>query len=328
MKLLITGAPGWFGTRLVKSLHKRGYIVRCLVLEGEDISDLKRIGAEIIYGDITKPATLNHATNEIDIIVHACGIIHPKMFKISMLYAINRDGTKNILKAAVLNKVKKIIYISSNAAVGFNKKRDKLLTEKDVPKPYTPYGHSKYQAEKIVQKYQKSGKIETVILRPCWFYGPGQPKRQTTLMKMIQNSRPILFGDGNNLRSMTHIDNLVHATILSIEKTVANGQIYWISDEKPYTMNYIYNTIAKQLKVKIKPKKIPYIVSNIMELTDIILSKLGIYIIQLHVGGEMVRNITCSVDKAKKELGYEPKFTLEEGMESSIKWAQKRGYLR
>ena len=65
-----------------------------------------------------------------------------------------------------------------------------------------------------------------------------------------------------------------------------------------------------------------------MELTDIILSKLGIYIIQLHVGGEMVRNITCSVDKAKKELGYEPKFTLEEGMESSIKWAQKRGYLR
>lgn len=326
-KILITGTPGWLGNRLTETLCKNRYEVRCLVLEGLDASNLKKFGAEVCYGNILKPETVLKATKGIDIVVHGCGLIHPTLFGIKDLYAINRDGTKNMIEASVANNVKRFIYISSNSAQGVNKKRKILLKESDKPKPYTPYGFSKFEAEKIVHRFQETCKIQTVILRPCWFYGPGQPARQTSLMKMIKSGKPVIFGNGENLRSMTYIDNLIRGIMLAMEKKVANGKTYWIADKRPYSSNEIYFTIAKCFGVKIKPRRIPAIVSYVLEIIDILLSKLGIYIIQVHVGGEMVRDIACSIEKAKKELGYKPRYSLEEGMKISIDWAKEEGLI-
>ncbi|MBN2368757.1 NAD(P)-dependent oxidoreductase [Candidatus Woesearchaeota archaeon] len=326
-KILVTGAPGWLGNRLVEKLCSDGYQVRCLSLEGTDASHLKKMGAEVMFGNVLKPETLDRATKDIEVVVHSCGLIHPTMFGIKSLYDVNGKGTRNMLKSSSDNKVKKFVYISSNSAMGINRRRDRLFKESDKPRPYTPYGHSKRKGELAVEKYQELGKIQTVILRPCWFYGPEQPERQTTLMKMIQSGKPLMFGDGNNLRSMTYIDNLVQGVMLAIEKEKANGQKYWIADEKPYTTNEIYETIAKHLGVTIKPRKLPKIVPAMMEIADLIFAKLGIYVIQIHVGGEMVRDIACSVEKAKRELGYDPKFSLDQGMKISIEWTKKQGYL-
>ncbi|NTV22808.1 MAG: NAD(P)-dependent oxidoreductase, partial [Nanoarchaeota archaeon] len=284
--------------------------------------------AEIVEGDVTEPETLSSATKDIDIVIHAAGVIHPGLLKVHDLYKVNRDGTRNMLVASVAGRVKRFIYISSNSACGINKKRSAMMTERTKPGPYTPYGISKFQAEQIVRAFQEKGKIQTVILRPCWFYGPGQPDRQTTLMKMIKSGKPLLFGDGDNLRSMSYIGNVIQGIRLAMEKENAIGQIYWIADERPYTTNEIYGSIAKHLGVnELKPRKIPRFVSELMEIADILLSKIGIYLIQIHVGGEMIRDIACSIAKAKKELGYSPKHSLDDGMKASVDFAIEKGQL-
>lgn len=321
--MLVTGSPGWLGDSLVEELVEKGYSVRCLVLEGLDVSQLKKKGVEIVIGDITKKETLANAVNGIDIVFHCAGLIHPRWIR--QLYQINYNGTKNMIDAAIEAGVKKFIYVSSNSPMGCNKRGYILMKENDPYSPYKNYGKSKVLAEKYVSQKYKEGKIDATIIRPCWFYGPNQPLRQTTFFKMIKKGNPIIFGDGNNLRSMTYIDNLVQALILAAINKNSSGQIYWIADKRSYTTIEIYQTIADILGIELKPRYVPKLVSTLCELADDILQFFGLYIKEIHVAGEMDKDIACSIEKAQKELGYNPKIELREGMKWSIEWCKKQG---
>lgn len=325
-KLVVTGAPGWLGTRFVEILARGKRDVRCLVLRGLDDSYLRELGAEIVNGDITKPETLKGIVNDVETVFHIAGIVHPKLFGATDFFKINTKGTKNMLNFAIESGVKRFIYISSNSPGGCYKKKI-VMNEYSPVKPYMNYGKSKFLAEVAVNEAFIQGKIETVILRPCWFYGPRQPKRQTKLMRMIRDGKALLFGDGKNLRSMTYIDNLCYALLLVEKNKIASGETYWIADERPYTTLEIYETIAELLGVKLKVRKIPGAFSDIAVLVDKILQKLHIYQKEIHVAGEMNKNIACSIKKAKKDLDYKPKIGLREGMRRSIEWAKEQDLL-
>ena len=109
------------------------------------------------------------------------GIIHPHRTK--QFFDINLNGTKNILDAAVKNKIKKIIVVSSNSPCGTNSDRTSLFDENSAYNPYMEYGRSKMLMEKLVNSYYHAGKIDTVIIRPPWFYGPFQPPRQIKFLE-------------------------------------------------------------------------------------------------------------------------------------------------
>lgn len=325
-KVLVTGAPGWLGTRLVEELVKKNRAVRCLVLRGMDVSDLKKLkGVELVYGDVTKPRTLEGITKGVDTVFHGVGIIHPKSAK--GFFEINSKGTRNILNQCVKDKVKRFIYISSNAAQGFNIRRNKLMDENGPMRPESNYGFSKYKAEKWVRYFHKVHGMETVIIRPCLFYGIRQPGRFTRFMNMVRSGRPLVFGNGKNLRSMSHIDNISQACLLAEKSKKANGQAYWIADKKPYTTIEILRTIADEFNIKLKPTYLPEILSRICEQIDIILGKMGFYSLNFHVVGESYRDIGCSIKKAEKELGYKPKVSLKGGIKEAANWARKNKVL-
>jgi nucleoside-diphosphate-sugar epimerase len=336
MKVLITGVPGWLGGRfleiLVNGFENEGPVndwqIRCLVLPGQDasfITNLSKVkNIEITYGDVTKIETLRDAVRGVDIVFHVTGIIHAK--KIKDLYAINTQGTLNLLTQAYQAGVKRFIYISSNSVAGTNLKHHILMKEGDEPRPYLNYGSSKYHAECIVNNFHVEGKMETVILRPCWFYGPNQPKRQTKFFKMIQKGNPIVFGSGLNFRSMSYVDNTSQAMLSAAAKKEAAGQTYWIADARPYTILEIYQTVADLLEVKkFKPRFLPDISSEVFLMVDKCLQGLGMYQTEIHVAGEMNKDIACSIEKARRELGYNPKIDLKEGMKRSLDWCRKVG---
>jgi nucleoside-diphosphate-sugar epimerase len=334
MRVLITGVPGWLGNRfleiLVQGFEREGPVndwkIRCLVLEGADTSFISNLSGdvEIITGDVTKKETLKNAVTDVDIIFHIVGIIHPK--KVKQLYAVNTTGTENLISQAAAAGVKRFIYISSNSAGGTNRKRDILMKEDDEPKPYLNYGMSKYRAENIVKGFQETGKIDAVILRPCWFYGPHQPARQTRFFKMIKKGNPLVFGNGLNLRSMSYVDNTVQAMLLAATSPSAPGNTYWIADAKPYTTLEIYQTVGELLGVThLKPRFLPTISSEVFLLGDRLLQGLGMYQTEVHVAGEMNKDIACSIEKARKELGYNPNIELREGMKRSIEFCRNIG---
>ncbi len=336
MKVLITGVPGWLGGRfleiLVNGFENEGPVndwqIRCLVLPGQDasfITNLSKIkNIEIAYGDVTKIETLRDAVKGVDMIFHVTGIIHAK--KIKDLYVINTQGTLNLITQAYHAGVKRFIYISSNSVAGTNLKHHLLMKEEDEPRPYLNYGLSKYHAECIVNNFHVPGKMETVILRPCWFYGPNQPKRQTKFFKMIEKGNPIVFGSGLNFRSMSYVDNTSQAMLLAAAKKEAAGQTYWIADARPYTTLEIYQTVADLLEVKkFSPRFLPDFSSEVFLLGDKFLQGAGMYQTEIHVAGEMNKDIACSIEKARKELGYNPKVDLKEGMKRSLEWCRKVG---
>jgi nucleoside-diphosphate-sugar epimerase len=338
MQVLVTGVPGWLGGRfleiLVRGFNDEGPLndwdIRCLVLEGVDgtfideLSKVKKI--EKIAADVTKTESLAEAVRDVDIVFHSVGLIHPK--RIKQLYQVNTLGTENMLRASLSAGVKRFVHISSNSVAGTNKTRHKLMTEQNEPDPYMNYGLSKYYAECVVNNFQRTGKIETVILRPCWFYGPNQPARQTTFFTMIQKGNPVMFGNGWNLRSMSYVDNTSQAMLLAAESKKAVGETYWVADARPYTSYEIYKTVAELLEVKeFKPRYLPNFSSEVFLLADKMLQGLGRYIKEIHVAGEMNKDIACSIDKAREELGYEPKVELREGMRRSIEWCRQKGLL-
>jgi nucleoside-diphosphate-sugar epimerase len=184
-----------------------------------------------------------------------------------------------------------------------------------------------------VQALQKTGKLETVLIRPPWFYGPHQPPRQTLFFTMIRDGKGPLVGGGANLRSMSYIENLCQGLLLAALTPKAAGETYWIADERPYSMVEIIDTIERLLEkefgmaCKHKRMRLPGIASSVAWLVDKTLQGAGLYHQKFHVLSEMNQTIACSVAKARRELGYAPAVALEEGMRRSLRWCKEQGQL-
>ena len=142
---------------------------------------------------------------------------------------------------------------------------------------------------------------------------------------MIHKGNPWLFGDGNNLRSMTYIDSLIQAILLAETSPAATGQLFFIADKNPYTTLEIYNVVAEHLGIQLRPRHLPALLSGLSELPDKFIQTLRQYSMYIHVAGEMTKNIGCVPEKAERLLGYDPKVGLYEGMGRSIDWCRARG---
>jgi nucleoside-diphosphate-sugar epimerase len=338
--VVVTGAGGWLGKALVQALARgmpdderfakpqANLRIRCFVRPGEDTAFLKSLSPmlELVVGDARVPgdcAALMRGA-EGAVLFHTAGIIHPG--RVSEFFDINVGGTKNIFDAAISAKVRRAVIVSSNSPCGCNPHVDHLFDESSSYHPYMNYGRSKMQMELAVAERQQSGAIEAVIVRPPWFYGPHQPPRQTEFFRMIRDGRMPIVGNGTNRRSMCYIDNLAQGLLLAALVPKANGQTYWIADERPYEMNEIVDTVERLLEKEFGQKcahrrlKLPGLASEVALLIDASLQAVGLYHQKFHVLSEMNKTIACSIAKAKSELGYTPHIALEEGMRRSIRW--------
>jgi nucleoside-diphosphate-sugar epimerase len=145
---------------------------------------------------------------------------------------------------------------------------------------------------------------------------------------MIRDGKAPIVGSGENLRSMAYTENLAQGLLLAASVPAASGQIYWIADERPYSMNEIVDTIERLLETEFGQKcahkrmRLPGLASEVALAADTVLQRLGLYQQKIHVLSEMNKTIACSVEKAKRELGYRPTIALEEGMRRSLREVQ------
>jgi len=347
MKYLVTGSPGWLGTRFLRALTgniddlsgitpiKSNDEIICLVLPNMQSDFLEGIDDRIktVEGNITDKSSLSKffADSQGSILFHLAGIIHPG-FWVRQIYNINFEGTRNLLEHAIDSGVQRIISTSSNSPIGTNPRHDHLFDESSPYNPYMAYGKSKMQMEVLLNNAFSEKKIESVILRPCWFYGPDQPPRQTTFFSMVKNGKAPIIGGGESRRSMSYVDNTCQALLLCALSKKANGNTYWIADSNPYSMNEIIDTIERLLElefnieVKHKRLRLPNLASGFAYYMDSLTQAFGFYLQKVHVLSEMNKTIACSIEKAKEDLNYRPKINLEEGMRRSIKWCLDNGH--
>ncbi len=331
---LVTGAGGWLGKSLIGTLarSKPDHPVHCLLLPDQPASEIEPLHPRIrlVRGDVRVPKDCQEFCEGAPggILFHTAGVIHPR--RVREFYEINASGTKNLVHAAESAGIRRIIAVSSNSPCGCNLHPDHLFDECSPFRPYMHYGHSKMLLEQTIQEAYVRRNIETVTIRAPWFYGPNQPARQTLFFSMIRDGKAPIVGDGMNLRSMAYLDNLSQGLILASDNPRANGQVYWIADKQPYSMNEIIDTIERLMEEEFgvpcahRRLHLPWITSEIAMAADAVLQSLGVYHQKIHVLSEMNKTIACSIEKAETELGYRPAVALEEGMRRSLaEWLKR-----
>ena len=330
-KVLVIGGTGFIGSHLVDTLIKRGYKVRCLVRKTSNLKwiedHVKKNRIDLAYGDIVDKKSLELATKGVDVVYNLATIIDERWVRYEDFKKINLVGTKNIVEACIKNQVKKFIYFSSIAAVGMES-ANHPINEQEHCKPTTLYGKSKYEAEKFLNNVIKQNKINIVILRPPTVYGPREAYNTASLFRTIQQGKFKIIGNGKNLMSFCFIKNVVDAAILAMERETANNETFFITDERAYSLQEFAETIAKEYNVKISKIHIPYWIAYFtgfcFETIEKITRKKAL--LSRDRVKTMTSTYTYNISKAKKLLGYNPKYNLQTGVKETAKWYKENGY--
>lgn len=299
MKILVTGGAGFIGRYLVNLLlekHKVRIYDDLSSSSEQNITPLIQSGADFVKGDILDYDALVESCKEFDFVIHlaarsdvADSEIHPKM-----TISVNVNGTVNVLRACIQNKIRKIIFASSAAVYGDCNKLP--ITEKSDTNPTSPYGSSKLAAENEIKKFAAEFKISYVILRMFNVYGKEQNNQYagviTKFLKNIsENKEIIIYGDGKQTRDFVSISDVTDAFDCAI-KSNKNGT-YNIASGEALSINELAKTIF-----------------------DVSGKKVEIKYLEKQKGD--IQNSQADITLAKKELKFNAKTSLKEGLSDLI----------
>lgn len=304
MQVFVTGGAGFIGQHLVKYLleKKNKVIIYDSMMNSSmiTISNMKKLGARFIKGNITDFNHIKKSITDSDIVIHLAAHIDVNDSVNNPQYAhnVNVTGTLNVLMACVEKKIKNVIAPSSAAVYGDQK--DLPISENSYTNPISPYGATKLAMEHYLQAFSNCYDLNCISLRLFNVYGSGQTSSYagviTKFLQNIKQKKPlVIFGDGSNTRDFVSIQDVVQAFDKSI-KNIDNkkGRFYNIASGK-----YVSIKDLAQMMIDISEKKIPIIYKKPKK-GDIIHSQVSVWL-------------------AKKELGYIPKIELKEGLEELIK---------
>ena len=331
---VLTGAGGWFGRAYLQRRADDGASgpLRAVVGSPLEVPDVLGLApeAQVHVGDLADAAFVARVFegSRGAAVVHAGGVIHPRT--VADFARVNVDGTANVLAAARAVGAGRLVHLSSNSPFGANARPDDAFRQHEPYRPYQGYGRSKMAAEQLVLAAADRGDLDTVVVRPPWFYGPWQPDRQTSFFTLIRRGRFPVLGDGSQRRSMVHVGTLVEGVLLAQRVPEATGQAFWVADARPYPMHEIVATVREALRaegydVSNRAVRLPALLGRTAERVDSLLQGRGIYHQEIHVLGEMDKTIACDVSETVRVLGFRPATSLVDGMREAIRWCRARG---
>ena len=327
MKILVTGGTGFTGSHLTKRLLSKGHEV--VVLDNQKglfYDELVKMGAQIHLGSVADQKLVDEVTRGCEVIHHVAAMFRKVNLPKKIYWDVNVEGTRYLLEAALKYGVKKFVNCSTCGVHGDVKQEPAREDSPIAPADY--YQYTKYEGEKIIPQYLGKG-LKIVTLRPTAIYGPGDPERFLMLFKRVHKGRFLMFGSGQSHYHPVYIDNLIDAFELAAASDKGNGEVYLIADEKYCTLNELVTTIAEVLKVNLKLTHLPFRPIWLIALIFEILYKptrIDPPIFRRRVDW-FRQNRAFSIEKAKRELGYQPKINLKEGLTRTAQWYLEKGYL-
>ncbi len=305
MRYLVTGGAGFIGSNTVDELVRRGHSVVVL----DDLSSGKednlaefRNKITFIKGSIIDIEVVRKAMHEAEYVLHlAARTSVPRSVKDPIeTNKINIDGTLNVLVAAKELKVKRVVFAASSSAYGETPTLPKVETMQ--PEPISPYGVTKYVGELYGQTFGRCYGLENVALRYFNIFGPrqdpGSPYSGVLAkfcMAFLEDAQPIVFGDGEQTRDFTYVENAVLANLLACEGPNVSGRVFNVGVGGRISLNGVLRELGKitgkTLEAKYEPPR----------------------------DGD-IRDSQADISQAREFLGYAPQVTFEEGLARTFEW--------
>ncbi len=305
---LVTGGAGFIGSSLVRGLLKEGKTVRVIDnLSTGSIANLEGILDQVEYidGDIRDLSTIQKASESIKYIFHQAAVPSvPRSIENPVdSNQSNIDGTLNVLLAARDQRVKRVIYAGSSSVYGDTP--DLPKKEDMKPHPLSPYAVTKLTGEYYCQVFSDVYGLETVTTRYFNVFGPRQnPESQYAAVipkfidAFLRGNSPTVFGDGEQTRDFTFVDNVVHANILCSKAKKTSGEVINIATSSRISLNEL--------------------ISILKEITD-----RDIDPVYADPRKGDVRHSLADISRAQKMIGYQPIVDLNQGLRKTIQWMQK-----
>jgi nucleoside-diphosphate-sugar epimerase len=305
MRYLVTGGAGFIGSNIVEELARRGHEVIVLddLTAGKE-ANLSGVRKKIEFrlGSITDLAAVRSACNGVDFVVHlAARTSVPRSVKDPLeTNQVNINGMLNVLVAARDAKVRRFVYAASSSAYGETPTQPKVETMQ--PSPISPYGVTKYVGELYAQVFGRVYGLENVSVRYFNVFGPRQdPTSQYSgvlsrfMLAVLQGNFPVVYGDGEQSRDFTYIENIVDETLRACEAKGASGMVFNGGTGARITLNQVLKLLEKVSGKKIQAKYDPPRTGDI-------------------------RDSQADISLAREVLGYRPLVQFEEGLQRTWEW--------
>ena len=305
MRYLVTGGAGFIGSNTVDELVRRGHSVVVLDdLSGSKEENLADVRGKITFmkASITDLEAVRRAMHEAEYVLHlAARTSVPRSVKDPLeTNRINIDGTLNVLVAARDAKVKRVVFSASSSVYGETPTLPKVETMQ--PAPISPYGVTKYVGELYAQVFGRCYGLENVSLRYFNVFGPRQDPSSPysgVLSKFINcfldDTQPAVYGDGEQSRDFTYVENVVQANLLACEAPAASGKVFNVGTGNRFTLNQTLRLLGqiagKSTTAKYEPPR----------------------------DGD-IRDSQADITQSRALLGYDPQVNFEEGLRRTYEW--------
>lgn len=322
MKAFITGASGFIGSHLARQLLRHNWQVSILRHE----RDLENLGGyQVFHGDIRDSHSLKDMFKGTDVLFHLAAALGASRINKKEFFAINVQGTENVLKAAADAGVGKVIHFSSAGVLG-SVKENKAVGEDHPVHPIDTYDLTKLGSERTALRFARKG-MDVVVIRPGWAYGHGD-SRTFKLIKAVAKKRFIMVTKGNTRMTPVYIHDLIEGILLCAERS-KGGEIFHLAGPEVLSVKDVVTTIGEAVGVQIPRFSLPLFPVKVaawsMEKAFAFFKREA----PLSMGklGFFIHPKPLSIQKAKKELDYSPETNFRKGMQRTISWYRDNGWL-
>jgi len=328
MKYLVTGASGFIGPYLVKKLNANGHFCRCLVRDPNKLQLAASSNVEIIAGDVTRSETLKGIAENIDCVLHLATLGHMSNFTVppEMFLSVNVEGTENVMREALASGAKRIVHCSSVAAMGICK--DNPATEESRCFPHHPYGKSKLKAEELIRSLVKNQRLPACIVRFSMVYGPGDWRDMLKLTRLAKKGLFPKIGNRPKLTPLVHVDDAVQGILLAAEKGTP-GETYLITNAQSEPFDRIRLILQEALGVRRFPLYAPewmaLTMASLIEKTFTMFGKTP-PVARKNIESTIADRVFL-IDKARRELDFEPKVDPKAGIKETVRWYMENGWV-
>ena len=326
MKALVTGGTGFIGCHLIEKLSQRGVEIVSVAKDGQNAELLRQLGAKVITGDLNNGIRWDEALDGVDIVFHLAGVTRSRFAR--DYYEGNTKATHRFTEVCALRaaSLKRFVYVSSQTAAGPSPDGSPLV--EDAPcHPVSHYGKSKLLAEEEVRK--AGARLPWTIVRPSAVYGP-RDREWYEYIRMILHGFQLLVGFGTKSMNLIHADDLADGILLAGTAPQAVGQTYFLGSERAYSTLEIGMMMARVLNKHAIKVRVPHALTYAVGAIEGAVGKVTGHDVffNFQKAKESVQTAwTCSIEKAKRELGFAPHIPLEDGVRSTCEWYRQNRWM-